>query len=96
MLSGFQSPDAGQLLEPYVARFFEVIADLWRDWGTDMAQHFAEHGYPTSIITPDAIATAAEYLASTDLPAGLRRLLIEGRDDVARALSCRRRDAQPG
>ncbi len=96
VLGGFQSPDAGQLLEPYVARFFDVIADLWRDWGTDMAQRFAERGYPTSIIMPDAITTADEYLARADLPAGLRRLLIEGRDDVARALSCRQRDAQPG
>jgi aminopeptidase N len=34
------------------------------------------------------------YLADVDPPAALRRLLLEGRDDVLRALRCQARDRQ--
>ena len=59
-----------------------------------MAQHFAVYAYPSWKITPEAIALADDYLERTSPPAALRRLLAEGRDDVARALRCRRRDAE--
>jgi aminopeptidase N len=35
-----------------------------------------------------------EYITATDPPAALRRLLLEGRDDVLRALRCQARDRQ--
>jgi len=44
--------------------------------------------------TPEAIATAGDYIERSAPPPSLRRLLTEGRDDVARALRCRQRDAQ--
>ena len=94
-LTGFQNPDQEELLAPYAARFFDVVADLWRDWGTDMAQYFAEFGYPFSVITPAGIEVADTYLSRADLPPGLRRLMTEGRDEVTRALRCRQLDAQP-
>ena len=34
------------------------------------------------------------YIRAADPPAALRRLLIEGRDDVVRALRCQARDRQ--
>ena len=93
-LRGFADPDADDLLDPYVARYFDVVAGIWRDWSSDMAQHFAVYAYPSWKITPEAIALADGYLERTSPPAALRRLLAEGRDDVARALRCRRRDAE--
>jgi aminopeptidase N len=96
VLSGFATGDADELIAPFAPRFFEVVADAWRDWSLDMAQFFAEYAYPATVITPEAIAAADDYLARTTLPAPLRRLLSEGRDDVARALRCRDRDAQAG
>jgi len=96
VLRGFAAPDADDLLDPYVARYFDVVAGIWRDWSTDMAQHFAVYAYPSWKITPEAIALADDYLERTSPPAALRRLLAEGRDDVARALRCRRRDRDSG
>ena len=61
-----------------------------------MAQCFAEIAYPRRVVTADAIAMTDDYMARTNPPAALRRLLIEGRDDVARALRCRERDAAAG
>jgi len=98
MLGGFTDPDHdhAELLEPYGQRYFDVVGQIWRDWGPDMAQWFAVNAYPRDMITADAIAAADDYIARTDPPASLRRLLTEGRDDVARALRCQRRDAAAG
>ena len=92
-LDGFEDPDQDELLEPYAARYFDVVADIWRDWGSDMAQYFTENAYPRREVTAAAIAAADDYLDRSDPPAALRRLLAEGRDDAARALRCRQRDA---
>jgi aminopeptidase N len=96
ILGGFYSADQEDLLAPFAHRFFDVVSGIWRDWSGDMAQFFAEYGYPKTIVTQEAVDAAASYLERTDPPAALRRLLAEGRDDVARALRCRERDAQAG
>jgi aminopeptidase N len=93
-LDGFADPDAEELMEPYVSRYFDVVADIWRDWSSDMAQHFVQYAYPRWKVTPEAIAAAGAYIERTAPPPALHRLLVEGRDDVARALRCRERDAQ--
>jgi aminopeptidase N len=94
-LDGFAGPDTSEaLLAPYTQRFFDVVADAWRDWSPDMAQYFAENAYPSWDVSSEAITRTGEYVQRTDPPPSLRRLLAEGRDDVARALRCRARDAQ--
>jgi len=93
-LDGFTVNDSDELLEPYASIYFEVVADIWRDWGSDMAQYFVENAYPRWEVTPEAIAMADTYIERSAPPPALRRLLTEGRDDVARALRCRQRDAQ--
>jgi aminopeptidase N len=97
-LDGFtdHDHDHAELLEPYGQRYFDVVGQIWADWGTDMAQWFAENAYPRDMISAAAIATADEYIASADPPPPLRRLLTEGRDDVARALRCQQHDAAAG
>ena len=92
MLAGFMSPGQEALLEPYAQRYFDVLADVWRDWKADMAQWFASNAYPAFTVSQDTIAATDEYIARTRPPAPLRRLLSENRDDVARALRCRERD----
>jgi aminopeptidase N len=95
-LSGFVDADQDELLAPYTQRYYDVLADIWQNWTSDMAQHFAENAYPAWEVTPQAIAATEEYIERTDPPPPLRRLLVERRDDVARALRCRQRDAEAG
>jgi aminopeptidase N len=41
----------------------------------------------------ETIRITDTYIAKNQPAAALRRLLVEGRDDVSRALRCRERDA---
>ncbi|HEY2642006.1 MAG TPA: aminopeptidase N [Streptosporangiaceae bacterium] len=96
VLRGFTDLDQDDLLAPYADRYFEALAGLWLDGATDMAQFFAQVAYPDSVVTQDAIDATDEYIERTAPAPALRRLLIERRDDVARALRCRARDTQIG
>jgi aminopeptidase N len=92
-LDGFADPDRLDLLQPYQQRYFEVVGRIWRDWGPDMARWFVVNAYP--LADTRAVIEATDALtATTSPPAALRRLLIEGRDGVERALRCQERDRQ--
>jgi aminopeptidase N len=91
-LAGFASPDQRPLIEPFRDRYFEAIADVWRDWSPDMAQRFVTMGYAVCPLTRETITLTDSYIARTDPPPALRRLLTEGRDEVERALRCQDRD----
>jgi aminopeptidase N len=90
-LAGFTDPDRPDLLAPYQDRYFEAVGDVWRDWGTDMAQWFVSNAYPLAD-SPELIRATDDLIARTSPPAALRRLLIEGRDGAQRALRCQERD----
>jgi len=90
-LAGFADPDRPDLLEPFVACFFEEVPRIWAEWSTDMAQWFVTNGYPM-IDSPALIETTDGFIARTDPAAALRRLLMEDRDTTARALRCQQRD----
>ncbi|GAA2114207.1 aminopeptidase N [Actinomadura alba] len=92
-LGGFVEPDQVALLEPYAERFFAEVGRIWQDWSSDMAQTFAEVAYPVLVISPDTIERTDAYIEGNRPPAGLARLLSEGRDGVARALRARAKDA---
>ena len=92
VLSGFYAADQDELVKPFFGKYFEAVGDIWRHWGQVQAQYFVERGYPTTVISAQALDDAARYIEELNPPTSLRRLLSEGRDDVARALRCRERD----
>jgi aminopeptidase N len=93
VLAGFADPDQRELIAPYQQRYFEVVSGIWRDWSPDMAQWFVVNAYPLAD-THAVIEATDALIATTSPPAALRRLLIEGRDGVERALRCQARDRQ--
>jgi aminopeptidase N len=92
-LSGFADPDQGELTGPYRGPFFDALNDVWVNWSSDMAKRFVLIGYTICPNEPSTIEVTDAYIKQNQPAAALRRLLIEGRDDVARALRCRERDA---
>jgi aminopeptidase N len=95
VLNGFVDPDRLDLLAPFQQRYFEVVGGIWRDWSSDMAQWFVTNAYP--IADTRAVIEATDALIeTTSPPAALRRLLMEGRDGLERALRCQQRDRAAG
>jgi aminopeptidase N len=93
-LAGFVDLDHPELMEPYRAEYFDAVGGAWRDWSSAMAQDFVSGAYLVGALSPETVAATDEYIARAEPPAALRRLLIEGRDDVLRALRCQARDRQ--
>jgi aminopeptidase N len=91
-LTGFIDPDQPELVEPYRPKYFGEISDVWREWSSAMAQDFVVGGYQICAVDAETVAATDDYLAEAEPPAALRRLLIEGRDEVLRSLRCQDRD----
>jgi aminopeptidase N len=94
-IHGFVDEDQTDLLEPFATRYFDVVGDIWRDWSSDMAQTFATVAYPAAI-TERTIEMTDAYIARTQPPAALRRLIMERRDGTARALRAQACDRSAG
>jgi aminopeptidase N len=93
-LGGFVDPDQPELIEPYREDYFGVVGDAWGDWSSAMAQDFVTGVYTICALSQETVQATDDYIARAQPPAALRRLLIEGRDDVLRALRCQARDRQ--
>jgi aminopeptidase N len=94
VLLGFADPDADELLEPFAPAYFEAVGTVWRDWSSAMAQDFVSGAYAVCPLSEETVAATDSYIAASDPPAALHRLLIEGRDDVLRSLRCQARDRE--
>ncbi|MGO8961393.1 MAG: aminopeptidase N [Streptosporangiaceae bacterium] len=94
VLGGFTDIDQDDLRAPYADRYYQALGEQWLDGASDMAQFFAEVAYPDSVVTQQALDATDEYIRRTNPVPALRRLLLERRDDVARALRCRQCDGQ--
>jgi aminopeptidase N len=90
---GFADPDQPALVQPYRPEFFAALGEVWREWSSAMAQDFVAYGYSACALDESTIAATDEYLAAVpEPPTALRRLLVEGRDEVGRALRNQSRD----
>jgi aminopeptidase N len=94
VLRGFKDPDADDLLAPYADQYYAALAEFWRDGPSDMAMVFTTVAYPDYVVSEQGINATDAYIASAGPTPALRRLLIERRDDVSRALRCQRKDAE--
>jgi aminopeptidase N len=96
VISGFVNAEQTALLEPYVEPYFEAVGRVWSERTVEMAQNIVIGLYPTLLVSPAVVARTDAYLAGSDVPPALARLLLEGRDGVNRALRARARDAAAG
>ena len=92
VLAGFADPDQPELVNPYREKYFAAVGDVWRAWSSATAQDFVSGIYTTCALSEETVRATDDYIAATDPPAALRRLLLEGRDDVLRALRNQARD----
>ena len=93
-IGGFQQPGQRDVLASYRTAYFDAMEGIWRDRELEVALGFTSGLYPRGVIEPSTIEMTDRFLDERRPAAPLRRLLIEGRDDVLRAIRARERDAR--
>jgi len=96
VIGGFAQPEQLALLESWVEPYFDVLDRVWRTRTAEMAQSVVVGLYPALLVSRALVERTDAYLGGADVPPALRRLLLEGRDGVVRALRARKRDAAAG
>ena len=94
--SGFVQTNQRELLRPYIDRYFAAVGRLWAERTVEMAQNLVVGLYPALLVEQSTLDRTDEYLRTAEPVPALRRLLLEGRDGVARALRAQQRDAAAG
>ena len=80
-------------LEGLTDEYFREAPALWERLTNEMAQRTLEGMYPRWDVTAEAVDKANELLLSDDAPSGLKRVIAEGQDRIARAVRNREVDA---
>jgi aminopeptidase N len=93
IVGGFAPVGQGDLLTPYVDRYFAEVPGVWDRRSSEVAQTVVVGLYPAWAISEEAVATADKFLAG-DHPPALRRLVTEGKAGIERSLRARAFDAQ--
>ncbi|MBI1758279.1 MAG: aminopeptidase N [Actinobacteria bacterium] len=91
IILGFAHPAHAELQRPYLDRYFAMVPEVWKRRTSESAQRVVVGLFP-GLVEQSVLAAADAFLAGPDVPAALRRLILEGRADVVRALAARARD----
>ena len=90
-VGGFSQPDQRELLVPFIAKYFDSLADIWETRTNEISQTLTLGLFPSLLGSPEIMAKADAFIASsTDV--GAIRLVRELRDNVDRSLRCQARD----
>lgn len=84
--SGFWQPEQRELLEPYVARYFEQMPGMMQIRSGMSAEKTLLAAYPAVMVSAPTRELATELLARPDLHPLLRRVVLDSDDDMRRAL----------
>jgi aminopeptidase N len=92
---GFNVAMQSELLTPYVDQYFAILIDLWTTAGYEIAETTATMLFPSFVVSQETLAKAQKWIDVTgkDAPSALRRVIIEGRDGLARSLRAQSKDA---
>ena len=96
VIGGFWERDQLELLRPYLPRYFDSVERVWAERTREMAQNFVVGMYPALFVEQATVEATDEYLHRDAAAPSLRRLLLEGKAGVVRAMAGRERDARDG
>jgi aminopeptidase N len=95
IIGGFADASQTELLRPYVGPYFDSLRSVWSDRTNETAQNIVIGLFPTMLAEQATVDAADAWLAANeDATPALRRLVIESRDGVARALRAQAKDAK--
>ncbi|WTW94806.1 aminopeptidase N [Streptomycetaceae bacterium NBC_01309] len=92
VIGGFVQPDQRDLLAAYTDRYFDAIAGIWEERTNEIAQMIVMGFYPSVQVSQATLDRTDAWLDAADRVPALRRLVVESRDGVARALRAQEKD----
>ncbi|MEU0406699.1 aminopeptidase N [Streptomyces griseorubiginosus] len=94
-IAGWGQPTQRELLAPYTEKYFAALTRIWRDRSIQIAMNIVSGLFPSLQDSGATLDAADAWLAAhEDAAPALRRLVLEGRDDLARTLRGQACDAQ--
>ena len=86
-LGGLSYIDHAEIMKNFIDKYFESVATLWNSRTHEIGQSLVTGLFPISNITQEVIEKSDKFLAENkELAVGARRIIIEQRDALARAL----------
>ena len=92
VVSGFADFGQDDLVQPYVEPYFAELAQLWDERDREEAISLIAGLFPRTLVAPETVAATDAALAADDLPGPVRRILVESKDSLERALRARAAD----
>ena len=94
---GFQAGGRDQLAltQPFVERYLDELPKVWKERDYEVARAFTEGLFPREP-ADEVTISAVERLIDSDVELNCRRILMEGRDSLARAQAARVADLPGG
>ncbi|MFE3926220.1 aminopeptidase N [Streptomyces sp. YIM B13508] len=96
-IAGFAQPSQRELLAPYAEKYFAAIERVWTERSIQIGMDVVRGLFPSYEDSRATLDATDAWLAShEDAAPALRRLVLEARDDLARALRGQACDAAAG
>jgi aminopeptidase N len=86
-IAGFSQGSQRELLAPYAEKYFAAVERVWAERSIQIAMHVVQGLFPSLQQSKETLDAADAWLdAHREAAPALRRLVLESRDDLARAL----------
>jgi aminopeptidase N len=86
-IAGFAQPSQRALLAPYATKYFDAVERVWESRSIQIGMDVVRGLFPALQDSAETLAAADAWLAEhAGAAPALRRLVLEARDDLARAL----------
>ncbi|MEY2827495.1 MAG: aminopeptidase [Actinomycetota bacterium] len=93
ILAGISYMDHEEVLRNFVDKYFDSVSSLWNARTHEIGQSLVTGLFPSTNINLDVIKKCDEFLEKNkELAVGARRIIIEQRDSLARALKAQNAD----
>ncbi|MGA4545001.1 aminopeptidase N [Uniformispora flossi] len=96
VIRGFTHASDPARLSIYTEPYFAALTRVWAERSIEIARRIVVGLYPMADVSPELLRRTDAWLADDGHAPALRRLVLERRDDAARALKARARDAAAG
>ncbi|WP_035794120.1 aminopeptidase N [Kitasatospora mediocidica] len=92
VISGFNQADQRELTAPYTAKYFAAVKEVWESRSHEISQQIIVGLYPSYQVEQATLDATDAWLAAAEPVPALRRMIVEARAGIDRALKAQAAD----